>query len=74
VDRLTTESSEDVVPEFSHDGRWIYFGSNRNGSWQLRKMPSDGGQATRFFRRARLSSDISWHTGLRISFLAFVEK
>ena len=30
--RLTTESSNDVVPSWSRDGRWIYFASNRNGA------------------------------------------
>jgi len=43
--RLTTESSEDIVPSWSRDGQWIYFCSNRSGSQQLWKMPAAGGQA-----------------------------
>jgi Tol biopolymer transport system component/serine/threonine protein kinase len=43
--RLTTESSEDVVPSWSRDGQWIYFCSNRRGSQELWKMPAAGGQA-----------------------------
>jgi hypothetical protein len=34
-----------VIPGWSGDGRWIYFGSNRSGSWQIWKMPSEGGKA-----------------------------
>jgi Tol biopolymer transport system component/DNA-binding winged helix-turn-helix (wHTH) protein len=33
--RVTTESSIDVRPSWSRDGRWIYFGSNRTGEWQI---------------------------------------
>jgi Tol biopolymer transport system component/serine/threonine protein kinase len=42
--RLTTDSSDHVVPSWSRDGRWIYFTSNRiNGQdWQLWKMPAEG--------------------------------
>jgi Tol biopolymer transport system component len=45
--RLTTESSNDVVPTWSRDGRWIYFSSNRSGGWdlQLWKSLAEGGQA-----------------------------
>jgi eukaryotic-like serine/threonine-protein kinase len=41
--RLTTESSEDVLPSWSSDGRSIYFGSRRNGEWQIWKIPTEGG-------------------------------
>jgi hypothetical protein len=44
---LTTEDADDVAPRWSRDGRWLYFGSNRDGSWQLWKMPADGGEAVR---------------------------
>jgi len=33
--QVTTESSIDVRPSWSRDGRWIYFGSNRTGEWQI---------------------------------------
>jgi Tol biopolymer transport system component len=38
-------SSEDVLPSWSADGRWVYFASNRSGSWQVWKSPAEGGRA-----------------------------
>ncbi|HSE31047.1 MAG TPA: protein kinase [Pyrinomonadaceae bacterium] len=43
--RLTTEPSADIMPMWSTDGRWIYFGSDRGGDWQIWKMPAGGGEA-----------------------------
>lgn len=43
--RLTSEPSADIVPVWSTDGRWLYFGSNRGGDWQIWKMPAVGGEA-----------------------------
>jgi Tol biopolymer transport system component len=43
--QITTESSNDVRPSWSRDGRWIYFGSNRSGDWQIWKSSAQGGQA-----------------------------
>ena len=44
VRRLPNDSSDDAVPSWSHDGRWIYFASNRSGTWQVWKRTVDGGQ------------------------------
>jgi Tol biopolymer transport system component/DNA-binding winged helix-turn-helix (wHTH) protein len=41
--RFTNETSDDAVPSWSHDGRWIYFASNRTGGWQVWKRTEDGG-------------------------------
>jgi len=41
--RLTNDEFDNVRPSWSRDGRWIYFGSNRTGDWQLWKAPADGG-------------------------------
>lgn len=41
--RLTIDGSDDLTPGWSKDGRWIYFISNRSGSWQAWKIPVGGG-------------------------------
>lgn len=40
--RLTTDTSNEYRPSFSHDGQWIYFGSNRLGE-EIWKVPVAGG-------------------------------
>jgi Tol biopolymer transport system component len=34
-----------VLPTFSHDGKYLYFGSRRTGRWELWKQPVAGGRA-----------------------------
>jgi Tol biopolymer transport system component len=43
--RITTSPAVDAVPSWSRDGRFIYFGSNRSGQWQVWKVPSNGEEA-----------------------------
>lgn len=43
--RFTTDASTEIRPSWSHDGQWIYFGSNRSGEDQIWKQPSTGGSA-----------------------------
>ncbi|NNF58729.1 MAG: hypothetical protein HKN04_10865, partial [Rhodothermaceae bacterium] len=45
--RLTTDEADDVAPRWSRDGRFVYFGSNRSGSWQIWRKPVEGGPAVR---------------------------
>ena len=45
VRRLPNETSDDGVASWSHDGRWLYFASNRSGKWQVWKRTVDGGQS-----------------------------
>ena len=45
--QLTTGFKESYIPSWSHDGEWIYFGSEREGGEQIWKMPASGGSATR---------------------------
>jgi Tol biopolymer transport system component/DNA-binding winged helix-turn-helix (wHTH) protein len=45
--RLTASPADEVAPRWSRDGRTLYFGSNREGAWQVWRMPAGGGQATR---------------------------
>jgi Tol biopolymer transport system component len=42
---MTTDAANAMQPAYSHDGRWIYFASDRSGAIELLKMPSDGGTA-----------------------------
>ncbi len=39
---LTTNKAQDDGPEYSADGKWIYFCSNRSGKWDGWRMPADG--------------------------------
>lgn len=45
--RLTQSSSIDTEPIYSHDGRYIYFVSDRGGSPQIYRMPAAGGNPER---------------------------
>jgi len=40
--RITNNPSNDNVPSYSNDGRWVYFASNRSGEWQLYKVSVEG--------------------------------
>jgi Tol biopolymer transport system component len=40
--RLTNNPADDGVASFSRDGKSIYFASDRNGEWQVWKMPAEG--------------------------------
>ena len=43
-------NSDSVRPSWSNDGKWLYFGSNATGSWQVWKVPSRGGTALQVTR------------------------
>lgn len=40
--QFTKHAFQDMAPAWSLDGKWIYFGSNRNDSWQIWKKPVEG--------------------------------
>jgi len=39
---MTTNTAQDDGPEYSADGKWIYFCSNRSGKWDGWRMPAGG--------------------------------
>ena len=40
---LVADPSEERVPSWSLNGRWVYFASKRSGSWQIWKALAEGG-------------------------------
>jgi len=50
--RMTTDPAEDKWPDWSHDGKWIYFTSTRSGREEIWKMPSSGGEAVQITRNS----------------------
>jgi TolB protein len=40
--RMTTAKGSDDGPEYSADGQWVYFCSNRSGKWDAWRMPASG--------------------------------
>src|SRR4030095_1873220 len=50
VQQLTEGTSENILPIWSHDGRFIYFSSNRTGRHEIWRVPFGGGDATQVTR------------------------
>lgn len=40
--RMTMAKGSDDGPEYSADGKWVYFCSNRSGKWDGWRMPAEG--------------------------------
>lgn len=76
-ERLTSEGGYDDGPEYSPDGLWIYFNSNRGGRWNIWRIPAEGAGA-RDARAEQVTNDEpeDWFPhvspdGKRIVFLSF---
>jgi Tol biopolymer transport system component len=41
--RVTDARAEEIDPEWSRDGRWIYYASNESGSWAIWRVAAVGG-------------------------------
>ena len=49
--RLTNEPGFDGLTDWSADGRWIYFTSDRSGRIEIWKVPAEGGRALQVTRQ-----------------------
>ena len=45
--RITQSPAADMIPNWSADGRWIYFASDRAGNLDIWRIPLEGGEAER---------------------------
>jgi sugar lactone lactonase YvrE len=45
VRRFPNDNADEGVANWSGDGKWLYFASDRSGVWQVWKMPVAGGSA-----------------------------
>ena len=49
--QLTNEKGSDANPAWSADGRFVYFASDRSGSWETWRLPQEGGPAVQVTRK-----------------------
>jgi Tol biopolymer transport system component len=49
-ERLTTWPSNEAVPTWSRDGRFVYFASTRSGDWNVYRVPVGGGEPVQITR------------------------
>ncbi|SDM18974.1 WD40-like Beta Propeller Repeat [Methylobacterium phyllostachyos] len=54
--RLTQGEGRNDGPDYSADGRWIYFNSSRSGQMQIWRVPAEGGAA----ERVTATGDSDW--------------
>jgi TolB protein len=54
--QLTTAGDYDDGPEYTPDGKWIYFNSIRSGGWDIWRMPA-AGAGTNDAKAERMTSD-----------------
>jgi len=69
--QLTRGKASCYDPQWSPDGRWISFRSDRDGGTHIYLMRADGGEAWRLGRLSGSEGEYQWHpSGTRIYFLA----
>lgn len=56
---LIQDSFSNRAPRWSNDGKWIYFGSNRSGKWQVWKVPAWGGTPVQVTRSGGFAAEES---------------
>lgn len=42
--RLLNSSFDELSPNWSNDGQWLYYASNKNGAWQIFRTPTPAAQ------------------------------
>jgi len=57
--RLSSSLDQLIYPHFSPDGKWIAFLGKDEGSWEVYKMPSNGGEAQRLTYSFNFRTSIS---------------
>jgi Tol biopolymer transport system component len=64
IERFTRDPSNEVLPSFSADGKFVYFASDRSRRWQVWKQPVAGGEPFQVTREGGFapleSSDGKW--------------
>jgi len=60
LQRLTSDASHEYFPNFSQDGRFVYFSSARTGRMELFRMPVTGGRTVRVTTGSAL---MGWELG-----------
>lgn len=58
---LTRNVEMDTCPQFSPDGKWISFSSNRNGNWDIYLVPAAGGPVQRVTHHSSGDTAWGWH-------------
>lgn len=57
---LAQDNNDNLVPNWSRDGKWIYFASDRTGLWQVWKASSQGGPAIQLTTHGGFAAYPSW--------------
>ena len=60
VRNVTNAEFNDRVTSWSRDGRWLYFGSDRSGCWQVWKMAVDGSTVAQVTFDGGITAAESW--------------
>ncbi|MCB1217045.1 PD40 domain-containing protein [bacterium] len=73
--QLTNSVADDDMPLLSPDGKWLAFGSDRYGSWDVLVMPAAGGQPRRLTWSSDAELPCAWSPdGTRIMFSSGVDQ
>jgi serine/threonine protein kinase len=72
IHNLTSHPADDRNPSWSRDGRYIYFGSNRDGGYQIYRKPMNGGETEQITQNGGVFGYESFD-GAYLFFQKFVE-